>query len=108
MSTSKNFVDLRSIGSIGGVKFKKGVDDAVKFSRAKIKKGESTLEKEIFMFNALINREKNGGKREYIELFKQIKDKLMGKNSPSPKPKSLVPLKSKEVKKLKNLKIIKA
>lgn len=82
MSTSKNFVDLRSVGSIDGPKFKKGVDDAVKFSRAKIKKGESTLAKEINFFNSMINREKNGGRREYIELFKRVKDKLMDKKTP--------------------------
>ena len=91
MSTSKNFVDLRSIGSVNGVKFKKGVDDAVKFSRAKIKKGESTLSKEIIFFNSMIEREKNGGKSEYIELFKQVKEKL--KNL-SVSPSKKTPLKS--------------
>ena len=81
MSSSKNYVDLRSVGSVGGVKFKKGVDESVKYSLAKIKKGESTTSKEINFFNSMIEREKNGGKKEYIELFKQVKERLK-KQSP--------------------------
>ena len=92
MSTSKNFVDLRSVGSIGGIKFKKGVDESVKFSLAKIKRGESTIGKEIIFFNSMIEREKNGGKKEYIELFKQVKERLK-KPTPSTRSKN-TPVKS--------------
>ena len=92
MSSTKNFVDLRNIGSVGGVKFKKGVDESVKFSLLAIKRGETTLTKQLNFFNSMIEREKNGGKKEYIELFKQVKDRLKKQYS-SPRSKN-TPVKS--------------
>jgi hypothetical protein len=91
MSSSKSIVDLRNIGTIGGTKFKKGVDEYVKLSLDKIKKGESTLAKEISICNYKIERETT---REYVELFKQIKEQLKKKYiSPRSKKSSFKSLK---------------
>lgn len=82
MSPSK-FVDIRNITTASSPKYKKGVEELTKMSLEQIKKGKSTINKEIKLLELFKQREKNTGKPIYVKLFTDVQDKLK-KNTKTP------------------------
>lgn len=70
------YVDVRNIKSASSPRFKQSIEKLKKLSLDAIKKGKSTLNKELKFYELMKEREKKNGTALYVRLFTEVQNSL--------------------------------